>query len=232
VRVRGDLAVLVPSRGRPAAVAGLASSICATAAGATALIVAVDLDDPASTDYPPVAAGAPNLPGLLVLERTASAGQALNLIAARYAPAARHLLFLPDGLRPVTPGWDTALCAALDAGAGMARGREGTAEPLPRHVAVRAAVVQTLGYLVPPGVPTTAWADVWAGWGKACGMAEVGAGAVFDRDPAVPLRARSPEGGLAEWARYRRSGQAERDEQALAALAAGGWAGGRAVVAG
>lgn len=226
--VRGDLAVLVPSRGRPDAVAGLARRIAETAAGVrarTALIVAVDLDDPSSIDYPAAAAGSPNLPGLLVLERTTGAAQALNLIACRYAPGVRNVMFLPDGWRPVAPGWDKALVDALDAGAGLAHGQEiGHERVLPRHMAVRSEVVETLGYLVPDGMPCGAWPDVWAGWGRACGITQV-PGAVFERDPRVPRRGPCLEDRVAAEveavARYRRSGQAERDEQALAALSAG-----------
>jgi hypothetical protein len=224
-RTLGDLAVLVPSRGRPDAVAALARSIEVTATAATALIVVVDLDDPAATAYPVTAAGSPNLPGLLALERTTGAADALNLVACRYAPGVRNVMFLPDAWRPVSPGWDKAVVDALDAGAGLAYGREITAERvLPRHIAARSQVVETLGYLAPAGVPCGAWPDVWAGWGRQCGITAV-SGAGFTRDARVPRRGPSLDervvAEVAAWAQYRRSGQAERDEQALAALAAG-----------
>lgn len=209
----------MPSRGRPDAIAALARAVEATATAATALIVAVDLDDPTATDYPIVAADCPNLPGLLALERTTGAAEALNLVARRYAPGVRHLAFLPDAWRPIRPGWDTALVQALDSGYGFARGRETGPRMQPRHIAVRSELVGALGYLVPPGMPPATWSGVWARWGRTAGTAALET-VMFDRDPDVPHRP-APGGpaGAQAWQQYLTSGQARRDGQTIALTA-------------
>jgi hypothetical protein len=223
----GDLAVLVPSRGRPGAVAELAERVADTVRGRTALIVMVDVCDPYAAEYPSVAAAASGMAGLLAVEATHSAAQALNLAARRYAPGVRNLAYLPDWARPQLPGWDLVLVEALEAGHGLACGaREYGAvwervSPHPRHVAMRAQVVTALGYMVPPGLDTRRWPQVWDRWaGRTGGMGGADRG-LFVRDPLVAGRR---AGRPVERDDYETSGACERDLQTLQALTAG-WGG-------
>ncbi len=186
--VRGDLLVIVPSRGRPDAVYELARRIADTAQALTALIVAVDLSDPTAQEYPLAAAAAPSLPGLLTLENSRNAAEALNLAARRYAPGVRHLAYLPDVQLPTRPGWDTAIVRALDAGTGLARGYEVSAarmEPA-RHIAMRAEIVNELGYMIPPEVETACWPDIWTAWAIVTGGLGEAENVIIERSPDYP----------------------------------------------
>lgn len=218
-----DLLVIVPSRERPEAVAGLVQAIERTSTGLTALIVAVDLSDPQGEHYPEAASKAPNLPGVLTLEHTRSAAAALNKAAVRYAPAAFAVAYLPDCQRPVASGWDRMLVDALRGGYGFAQGHEVAARPgiRPRHIAMRSDVITELGAMVPDALDTTMWADCWARWAAATGGMATCDDVVIQRDPAIVAR-RGLRRNTRGWNEYDR-GELHRDVDALRALANRTW---------
>ena len=74
------LRVLVPSRGRPAAVAGLAAAVAATAAGDTEMVAVCDADDPALEGYEALAL--PPCARLHVQSGARRMGPVLNAAAA------------------------------------------------------------------------------------------------------------------------------------------------------
>lgn len=158
-----DLAVLVPSRGRPHNVARLISACKRTCAGDVLLAFGFDEDDPALAD------------NLAALSWNASAtvrprmGLApwTNELAALH-PDAAWLASLGDDMEPVTPGWDVKLCAAAGP-RGMAYPDDQRRDDVPEAVVMAAAVVKALGWMCPPGFDhwyiDNTWRDIGAGAG-------------------------------------------------------------------
>lgn len=198
---QADLVVIVPSRGRPEAAADLAHTIARTSTALTAVIVAADLDDPSAEQYPQCARDVPVMPGLLTLEPTRSAAEALNRAALRYASGSFAVAYLPDCHQPVASGWDRHLVDALRAGHGFAHGHEvatvGGARP--RHIAMRSDVIAALGMMVPEELAPPLWSYCWARWAGEVGGVAVCDDVVIARAPGIPARA-SAQG--APWYEY------------------------------
>jgi hypothetical protein len=218
---REGLAVVVPSRGRPAAVRLLAERLHTTSTAATALIVVVDDGDEQAAEYSHMAARGPQLPGLLTVGDTHGPAEALNSAAVQYAPGVSAVMYLPDTVLPVEPGWDARLLAALAAGHGIATGYDDTLRPhaRPAHAVVRAEIVQALGYLVPPDLTDPRdWPGLWAQWAAVTGGMAV-TDAVFTGNPAVTSGTRRPLPGPG-WDAYRGSGRAAADLHLLRQVSA------------
>jgi hypothetical protein len=184
-----DLAIITPTRGRPASLARLITALQATCAGNTCLVVGLDADDPALGDYltlldPPFTdQDAAMMPFLAerVLRQVSPVRRGLgwwtNTIAAELAEGdgiyrfqARYLASLGDDHLPVTAGWDTQLIAAIEA-----TGRPGIAygddrvqgENLPTAPVMSASIPAALGWMALPGLDHY-WIDnVWADIGTA-----------------------------------------------------------------
>lgn len=149
-----DLAIVVPTRGRPERFVELVHAIQATAAGDVLIVSAVDDDDP--SDY-----------------ATPLLGQEINLVAYRgerrslsgwtnhlaqhllHSPAPpRYLASLGDDHRPRTPGWDRLLIEAIEHldGPGFAYGNDLLqGELMPTAWVASADVVRALGWMMLPG---------------------------------------------------------------------------------
>lgn len=138
-----DLVVIVPSRGRPNAVAELADAFVETCTAGTALIVAVDGDDPAP--YPKSA---------LRVQESGTMVSALNLAAAYALETLSPLAigFMGDDHRPRTHGWDKAYVDALrELGTGIVYGDDLLQGAiLPTQFAMTADIVRALGFVAPP----------------------------------------------------------------------------------
>lgn len=166
--------VIVPSRGRPHAVAGLSEAFTnTTRSHTTRLWLAVDEDDPDIGRYldevnmvtDPRVALMPVVGGYM--------SAALNEAAARAVadPAVDAVGFMGDDHRPRTPGWDTTYLATLaDLGAGIVYGDDGLqSEALPTQCAMSASIVRTLGCMCPPSLHHL-WIDnFWRDLGQAAG---------------------------------------------------------------
>jgi hypothetical protein len=161
-----DLLVAVPSRGRPQNIARLWDAMQATCQGDTHLLVGLDWDDPTREAYPP----GPEYvlhPGLRQVVAW------VNHLTAGRTGDYRFIGHIGDDNVPRTPGWDTAIMEALKAGPfafanDLYPGREpGT---LSCHVFTRAKVIETLGYIGPPGIRHMYVDVAWMAWGKACGI--------------------------------------------------------------
>lgn len=164
-----DLVVIVPSRGRPQAVADLAQACRDTCTADTVLLVVLDTDDPTAPQY-----AAPS--GTTVFfAHTEPAGHvgAINAGAQRalqdFAPFA--VAKLDDDHRPRTKGWDARLLAALrELGTGIAYGNDLLqGQRLPTAPAMTADIVQALGYMGPPELGHLYVDDFWRDLGASAG---------------------------------------------------------------
>lgn len=149
-----ELAVIVPSRGRPHQLAELLAAIRATAVTYPVVYVGLDYDDPA--DYVRACPGLDE-PDVHVYQLPRRSLSAWTNLLARHAMGAakpaRYLASLGDDHRPRTAGWDKRLIGAIEAlGApGIAYGDDrykGVA--LPTAWVVSAEVVERVGWMMLP----------------------------------------------------------------------------------
>jgi hypothetical protein len=150
--VSPDLLMIVPSRGRPENVAALWQAWQATTTSRdTALLVAVDDDDPTLSGYRQVCDGW----GIeLVVGPRLRMCPTLNKIAIERAPHHFALGFLGDDHRPKSPAWSQRYLDELhDLGTGFVYGNDLLAgERLPTQFALTSDIVQTLGAVAPAPV--------------------------------------------------------------------------------
>lgn len=182
-----DLLVIIPSRGRPEAIADLWDCWQATADGCAHLLVCLDEDDRTQFDYP------------WTDEITFTLGMR-NGFAPRLSDEATHmaahyfaLASWGDDHRPRTHGWDTALVEALGVlGTGFAYGDDGFQhEELPTACAMTSDIVTTLGWMTPPGLEHLFVDRFWRDTGEA-----------LDRItylPEVLIEHMHPAAGKADW---------------------------------
>ncbi|HEY9370048.1 hypothetical protein [Streptomyces sp.] len=160
-----DLLMLVPSRGRPSAVAELAHAWAATSKGAADLLVVVDDDDPELPRYRDLGVN------LRVHVSSGSRGIVPVLNAAAVEAAGRHRMvgFMGDDHRPRTAGWDKRIVDQLNQlktgivyGDDLLRG-----EALPTAVAMTSDIIRALGYMAPPALKHLFVDNVWYDLGHA-----------------------------------------------------------------
>ncbi|MEU0937608.1 hypothetical protein [Embleya sp. NPDC005971] len=166
-----DLLVIVPTRGRPHAIADLLDTW--DVADGTDLLLGVDDDDPELPAYRALV-DAHNEPAVfLAVGPRLRLGGTLNALAADHAPGYRAIAFMGDDHRPRTTGWDAAMLAELDRlraerGAGIVYGDDGLMhERLPTAVAMTSNIVTTLGRMVPPGLIHLYLDNYWLDLGRA-----------------------------------------------------------------
>lgn len=187
-----DLAVLVPSRGRPHNIERLISRMRDTCRGDTILIIGLDNDDPALGEYP-VPEKRSTVPitgfGGRRAESLSPPGPVyevkpglrlvvpwMNALAAPRADQYRFLGTLGDDNIPNTPGWDVQIMEALEK-TPFAYGNDLYPRPefphpasLCCHVFMRSEVVRRLGYFGPPGIRHMYVDVAWMAWGRKCGI--------------------------------------------------------------
>jgi hypothetical protein len=146
-----DLAVIVPSRGRPRQLGELLDAIYATAETDVDVYAAVDLDDPTRTEYTGEA--------VFVAGERRSLSAWTNYLAERVLAGTmveppRYLASLGDDHRPRTKGWDRKLIAAIESlgGApGIAYGNDLLqGARLPTAWVVSADLVRAVGWMMLP----------------------------------------------------------------------------------
>ena len=152
-----DLAVIVPSRGRPNQLVAMATAAWDFAERAIPhrlrIVVGVDEDDPDRSEY--LLHGHPFLDVRVGPRRSLSGWTnhlAEQLLAERNPP--RYLASLGDDHRPRTPGWDRRLIAAIESlgGApGIAYGNDLLqGGRLPTAWVVSAELVRAVGWMMLP----------------------------------------------------------------------------------
>ncbi len=208
-----SLAVVIPSRARPANTDTVLTACERTCVTRPVVIVAVDRDDPDLPGYRQVCAGRAEL---LVVDPPAGHVGAINA-AARHAittvdPFA--VVKLDDDHRPATPGWDGAYLDALtDLGTGLCYGNDLLqGRNMPTAPGITADIVDALGFMAPPGLRHLYCDDFWRDLATQAGCIRYlptvivehvhpGAGkAVWDEGYA---RVNSPERYAADGAAYR-----------------------------
>lgn len=175
-----DLAVLVPSRGRPANVARLIEACARTCRADTVLQFGFDDDDPALTDNLRAAAGCWSI----VHDRMHLAPWT-NYLAAQW-PEARYLCSMGDDMVPITDGWDEKLIAAAGPG-GMAYPQDRRRDDIPECVVIDTAIVRALGWMCPPRFTHWYIDNVWADIGNGAGCLTFCPDVIIEhRHPNVP----------------------------------------------
>lgn len=165
-----DLVVVVPSRGRPARAAELASVCASMCTADTVLLVAVDADDPTAPQY---CAPAGTTVFFTHVPEPAGHVGAINWAAEQalrdFDPFA--IAKLDDDHRPRTTGWDARYLEALrELGTGIVYGNDLLqGARLPTAPAITADIVQALGFMAPPQLQHLYCDDYWRDLGRAAG---------------------------------------------------------------
>lgn len=162
--------VIVPSRGRPDNIRELIAAWEETRTRAW-LLVAVDDDDETLPGYRDVFATAPDWVSWEVGPRKRMC-PTLNDIAVRQAELYDILGFMGDDHRPRTQGWDHRFSMAIAqmGGTGVAYGNDLIqGANIPTAVWMSSCIVETLGYMVPPGLIHLFADDSWKAWGNGIG---------------------------------------------------------------
>lgn len=166
---------IVPTRGRPAALARVVAAWSATAAfDHAALLFVVDDDDPHLGAYRAAARRAAATQPRVRIE-VAGPWQPmvpkLNAAAARHAGAFDALGFAGDDHLPRTPGWPAVLLAELDdMGGGIVHGDDRMwGAGLPTEWTMSSSVVRALGRMVPADVEHLYCDNAVAELGRAAG---------------------------------------------------------------
>lgn len=147
-----DLAIITPSRGRPARFAEMVAAVDATASGSVEVLCGRDSDDP--TEYLAALYGRTDVTAMSGERRSLSAWT--NLLAERALSRLdppRYLASLGDDHRPRTPRWDRTLIGAIEdrGGSGIAYGNDLLqGERLPTAWVMSADIVRALGWMMLP----------------------------------------------------------------------------------
>ena len=155
-----DLAVIVPSRGRPQNADRLWTAFegCPLAE----LVLCCDNDDPTLPLYRECEVGPP---ARLVAWLNRAAADVLS------DPDVRYVGFMGDDHLPRTPDWDAIVCDTLaELGTGIVYGNDLLqGERLPTAAFMTRDIVEALGYMAPPELEHLYVDDAWLAWGRAIG---------------------------------------------------------------
>ena len=182
-----DLAILIPSRGRPNSIAEVMKAFVETDTTAD-LIVVVDDDDEQMDEYLELGVDI-----FIVARDGKGMAKPLNKAASHFKDKYRHFAFLGDDHRPRTQEWDKAFVTALDElGTGIVYGNDlFQAEQLPTAVAMTGNIVHSLDGMVPPGMIHLYLDNFWLQLGK-----DLGAIRYFGE---IIIEHLHPVAGKAEW---------------------------------
>jgi hypothetical protein len=160
-----DLAILVPSRGRPGNVARLIAACERTCEADTVLHFGFDNDDP-------------ELPGNILAADgqnfTVHDRQGLtawtNELASYYTATIPYLASLGDDMVPVTPGWDRLLIEAQQKlGGGFTYPDDKRRNDIPEAVVIDTRIVRALGWMCQPALSHWFIDSVWRDLGVQTG---------------------------------------------------------------
>jgi hypothetical protein len=181
-----DLAIIVPTRGRPSNIEDLLFSLQETNT-ASDLWLVLDDDDPELDHYT-------KLNNALIFPREGKGmAKPLNKAAMFLLDDYRHFAFLGDDHRPRTDKWDQFFIKELDLlGTGLVYGNDLLqGENLPTAVAMTGDIVRELKGMVPPGLIHLYLDNFWMQLGKDLGA--------FSYLGHVILEHLHPIAGKAEW---------------------------------
>lgn len=212
-----DLTVIVPTRNRPHAVVPLAEAFRSTCTADTLLLYVIDETEPQRAAYFDALTRTAAVADLVVTPASNMAG-ALNNAATTLTGFA--VGFLGDDHMPRTVGWDAAYLDALrEMGTGVVYGNDLLqGERLPTQVAMTTNIVQSLGWMTPPGLAHLFLDNWWLDLGRAAGCIRY--------LPDVIVEHRHPVAGKAAWddgyARVNDGSMYQRDGQAYADFVSSG----------
>ena len=161
-----DLAILVPSRGRPGNVARLAETCAKTCRTGYVLHFGFDADDLDLTANVEAAKGSRQMTRMR-MGLTAWT----NHLAAQYAtrrPA--YFASLGDDMVPITDGWDEQLITAVEhTGGGFAYPDDKRRTDIPEACVMSSSIVTALGWMALPSLDHWYIDNVWADLGNGAG---------------------------------------------------------------
>ncbi len=180
--------ILIPTRGRPQNAVEVLQAHKEFSCRSDLLFV-VDTDDDALIDY----RSAVGLEYIVEIEnKTRGMGYPINAAAKKYANDYEFFTFIGDDHRFRTPDWDVALMRAIGSRPGLAYGNDLLqGERLPTAVMMSAAIVRSLGGMVPPKMKHLYLDNFWKQLGEDLGnLAYL---------PQVIIEHCHPIAGKAEW---------------------------------
>ena len=146
-----DLAVLVPSRGRPDNLMRLIDACHAQSKGTVHVYAGVDQDDPALKLYKSL-----RLPEGDMIVTSAERRNLVNWtnhLAKITKGEYRYYASLGDDMVPATPGWDTKLWGAIEedfGGTGFSYPWDGIRDDIPEAYVLSADIAGALGWIMMP----------------------------------------------------------------------------------
>jgi hypothetical protein len=184
-----DLAVLVPSRGRPANVSRLIEACEKTCRADTILHFGFDQDDPelAANSM----AAATGSVGWSTMPRM-GLGHWTNYLSAAHEDI-RWQASIGDDMVPLTDGWDERLCEAAGT-AGMAYPDDRRRTDLPEAIVMSTSLIRALGWFCEPSLHHWYVDAVWRDLGHAAGCLRYLPDVVVEhRHPNVPGSGARPD---------------------------------------
>lgn len=167
-----DLAVLVPSRGRPEQLARLIDAIHATAKGSVHILAGVDQDDPRLKDYQAMRGQLAEGDFIYTGDQRRNLVEWTNHLERLQRGLYRFFASLGDDMVPKTPGWDVKLTGAIEeefGGTGIAYPWTATRDDIPEAYVLSADLPAALGWMMLPSLQhfwnDNVWADIGAGAG-------------------------------------------------------------------
>jgi len=203
--VTPPLAVIVPTRGRPANAARLARAFRQTDALNALPVFVADSDDPELPGYKALLENG-LIPRLMIHTYGGGMCAALNYAAVRYAELYEAVGFMGDDHMPRTAGWDDRVLDALDSlqprivyGNDLLQGAN-----LPTAVFMQARMIRVMNVMAPPVMRHLYLDNFWKELGESLG------GLVYMDD--VIIEHMHPVNGKAPWdERYAIVNSGERD---------------------
>lgn len=166
-----DVAVLVPTRGRPENLKRLIEAVQDTSPGAT-VMARVDIDDPRLPDYMKLG-WRPARDLQIFVGRRAGYAAAMNELATLARGDRTYLALLADDVVPETPTWASMMVDALDNKLGIAYGDDGLRHKhgpdLPTHVMMPRELAERVGWVVLPTLRHLFADNVWRELGNGLG---------------------------------------------------------------
>lgn len=232
-----ELAVVIPSRGRPLQCGRLLAQIAATAKTGPTCVVAVDANDDTLPVYASVVAGHRPLRVELLAVEPGGHVAAINAAAAALLSRRRVpdiIVKLDDDHWPVTPGWDIRMMETLAmCGPGVVYGDDLLqGQRLPTAPGISSAIVEALGYMGLPALSHMFVDDFWRDLAQTAGCLTYLPDVVIEhRHPAVGKAAMDDgytrvgtqelfDMDEAAWHAYLDSGQLQHDAAVVRRLVA------------
>ena len=159
-----DLAILVPSRGRPANVERLAEACAKTCRTNYDLHFGFDEDDPAR---PPSISAAKKASARYTVAPRMGLTTWTNQLAKVWWDTAPYLASLGDDMVPETDGWDAELITSVEhTGGGFAYPNDLRTDEIPEAVVVSSSIPRALGWFACPAMEHWYIDNVWRDLGS------------------------------------------------------------------